>query len=301
MSSEPKLKYRNRRALRWGLAAAALLAAGLVSFLGGLQRCTEQALVVGATIERVTTCDPAPLSDPRYIALLVLSLAFLLPDLSELTVGSVTLKARVAAAEDRQSALQEDYQRLLSFVSLQSQQVAQSVSQKIEFLYPDLEGEYRQLSEQRNAEARARGIEATETRNGGHGDLDPARLVMRLLRTAERISAFDLRRRPFDPEQLLRSWPEAAGLGMASVQELAWAVTSEQGDAIGSAQAVRNAVAHGRSIDERSLAFAVGIADEVERSIVNRLGRLRKALDESEADGPKDLGPRFPTEYPGPA
>lgn len=281
------------RRFRWVLATLLLIGLGAAVLFADLQTCTQLAMVVGERVETVEVCNDAPFSHPVYVALVIALLALLIPYLSEVSIGSVSLKRRVARAEQRQEDLQQDFQRLTSLVSVQSQNVSTNIVMPV---YSDLKGAYQDLqAADGSRESQDESTDQPPIPEGYDPDaLKPERLASDILRKAERISAFDLRRGQFDALKTGMLWPEVEGLGVISVGEVAIVISAELQEQLDALQGVRNAVAHGKDVDLSALLYASGIAAGLEKNIEQRLGVLRRELDRFEVDGPKDVGPRFP-------
>lgn len=299
--SDEKPSTRNRRWLqvaRWTVSIAAVVAFGVSALGGFFEVCDETALAIGNEARVVTTCEPASLSDPRYVVFLLVGLLVVVPELSEVTVGSVTLKRRLEAAEQAQGRLQGEVESLRQQFFLQANQ---SVHVPV-YVNPS-DPAYEQVLTNAGAP-----VESTDL----DSSLTPAEMQVELIRLAERLRLFDRRltRLPSSERALTSgpdrdaleswashvalAWPDAAGLGIALVAEQAHAFTELFAEPLDVVRAVRNAVAHGKSVDERALEEALLLAYALETWLAGKLVEHQRRLEEFEKDGAKGLGPRVP-------
>lgn len=288
---------------RWPWVVAGLLVAAtlIAAVVGVAEVCEEAAFVVESSVKVVEICRPAPLTDPRYIFVLIIAGVIVWQDLSELTVGSFSMKRRLEKTESEQTALKQEVASLTQTI-----QQNQTTVVRIEPLYVN--------TEELRAQLQASGLAVHEEESGETTET-PSDAVVEIIRANERLHIFDTSSgqvpesleflRPDGPTQSARRWaaevadlwPEAEGLGATMAAEQAHVFTSNFPDMLNAVRAVRNAAAHGREVADDDLAATVETAHALEYFLLDRFDHWR-SLDQEGLDiGPRigvsDGSPRF--------
>lgn len=271
----------------------------MAAFLGVLEVCEQTAVVVEDSVQVHEVCKDAPVADARYMLAVLLGLLLLWPDVSEMSVGSVSLKRRVANTEAKQEALETEFAGLQQVVQLQANQ---QVTQRFE-----LQPMYVNWHDPKTLQPIAESPSPPPV-----AERDQMRI--RILDLWAKLQLFDyrfaMRERQLGrgewfhaswPDLVAQKWPTTVGLGVVSTEEQARVFTenfSQSLDAIGS---VRNAIAHGVHVADEDLETAYGLAVSLEAWLNERFQVHGAALKEFESDGPKDVGPRIqpPGEHNG--
>lgn len=122
-------RWADARALRWGVVALLLIAAVIVSSIDGLIEVCEEQLAETGSKEVVDVCRRPSLSDPTVVGFLLLVLVGCLwPDISEISIGVLSLTRKV----DEQAERTENVSRDLRLLGLELRQtISQQVSQRI--------------------------------------------------------------------------------------------------------------------------------------------------------------------------
>lgn len=95
-------------AIRWGAAALLVVAALVVTVWVEPTVCRDQLSQVGDRAV-VAVCGPIAVTDPPALVGLLLLFFLLAPDLTEVSIGVLTLKQRADAAEAQQTKLSWPY------------------------------------------------------------------------------------------------------------------------------------------------------------------------------------------------
>ncbi|HEX9854595.1 MAG TPA: hypothetical protein VGC47_04715 [Acidimicrobiia bacterium] len=283
------------RLRRFAAIVVVLVGLGVV-VSGAVPACEENALVVGTSVEVVETCRDVSLTDGRLVVWALIGVAFVWPDISELTVGSVSVKRRLARTESEQRAIKSEVEGLHQLVQLQANQ---SIVVRVEPRYVNPDNPI-VIAELQRAGVEARHAEVA-------AEVTDTETAMQLLRVHERISTFDTRYRRisestsvigdgglevFESEpwftDVAQRWPEAIGLGAAMLAEQARAFTHNFPDTLDSVRAVRNTVAHGGVVSSDDLAKTFSLALALEEFLLDRF-RLWRTLNV----GTTDIGPRL--------
>jgi hypothetical protein len=264
---------------RWLLAASILAAGTAAAFLGWLEVCEQAAVGLQTRVEVVEVCNDAPVTDPRYLLALLVALVVLWPELSELSVGSISIKRRLAATETRQGALESDVVGLRQIVQFQANTTATASVQ----LFPTWFS--------RDDPSIQAALAAAPQAPGGDRTL--AEMKIALIEEYERLRWFDLRVeqplwiRPIDIDDLMAGitvrheiadhWPEAVGLRLSALQSVAEFFTRDYGGPLVAVRAMRNSLAHGASVEDEDVATMYKLATALERLISQRLSELQGA------------------------
>jgi hypothetical protein len=104
--------WTNARLLRWILVAILLLGAGLLPGLANrYEICREEVAQVG-TDGIVRVCAPPSITDFPVVAGILLLAVLLAPDLSEVSIGVLSLKQKVATQEEKHENLKHEVSKL---------------------------------------------------------------------------------------------------------------------------------------------------------------------------------------------
>lgn len=144
-------RWSEARALRWTLSAALVVGSGAVSILDESTICRQQLASVGE-IPVVETCGPPSITDLPVIAVVLLLAILLAPDLSEISIGVLSLKQRVSKAERVQQHLTEEVEAIRNVVTFSAstearQNIETSIAPVIEVEAPDLPGILREVAQ----------------------------------------------------------------------------------------------------------------------------------------------------------
>lgn len=155
------------RLLRWGLAALLILIGIWLSVPGGHVVCQDELAHVGKNAV-VRTCGPLGLTALPVVASVLLLVVLLGPDLSEVSIGVLSLKQRVDETQRNQKEIQEEFEGLKqSFVIATSASAEQTTSVATSVEAPDLPGLVREI---------VRGVSANPALAGAEehaGGVDP--------------------------------------------------------------------------------------------------------------------------------
>lgn len=111
------------RVVRWTIAGSALLIISIAGLAGAFETCSTKTSASSQEIQ----CGPPTLSDPTVLAIGLLIVLLVLPDLSEVGVLGVTLKRRIEAAEkrvDKESHRVTDLQSLSAIQQMRLESIA---------------------------------------------------------------------------------------------------------------------------------------------------------------------------------
>jgi len=269
----------------------------LTAIVGIVETCSETPIATASGIEIVETCATASLLDPRYLLVLVISALLVWPDLSEVTVGSFSVRRRLEHAEDEQRALKGQVERLSQTI-----QMNQTMNVRLEPSYVDIKA--------LRDESVAAGLPASDDSiPAGRSYPDVA---MDIIHKYERLRLFDTRfgtapdslefvgdRRPSREarlwaDQVADHWPESVGRGAAMTAEQARVFTSNFPETLDGVRAVRNAIAHGKHVAEDDLEAAASMVQGLEGFLLERFAHWR-SLERPD----RDIGPRIGSELLG--
>lgn len=127
--------WTNARLLRWILAAILIFGAGLLPGLANIyQICREELAQVGNE-GVVRVCAPPSVADFPVVAGVLLIVVLLAPDLSEVSIGVLNLKQRVADQGEKQQSLEKELNRLEMTVQntvVRQEQTAETIVQPVD-------------------------------------------------------------------------------------------------------------------------------------------------------------------------
>lgn len=110
-------------------AVFALLVAFTIAAIWIYRECTVvRSVDINGLASSEVTCAPPTITSATVLLVLLLVVALLWPDISEVTVLGVTLKRRIAAAESKATAAREEVEDLRTTVLLQQVQIDAVVS-----------------------------------------------------------------------------------------------------------------------------------------------------------------------------
>jgi hypothetical protein len=285
--------------MRWALAVGVVLLALLAAMSATLMVCEEHAFALESEVEVVEVCAPAGFTDPRYIVAILLTLLLLSPELSEFSVGSVSIKRRLESAEHKQDQIQGEVEGLRQQLHLQAnQQVFVQVPTYVNPQDPRLVVPLAEAGfDVSSSAAQASAISIDEMKVQLLGLFERLRLFDRRL---TRIPESDLILRPGEGQELeiwgeevSRTWPEARGLGIALLAEQSHVFTQNFPDTMDTIRAVRNAIAHGKPVEDDDLRQTFELAVALEEWLNGQIESHQARLREFERDGPRDIGPRI--------
>jgi Subtilase family len=131
-------RWSEARILRWSLLCVLAAGAVLLSFVDGALEVCEEQLVQGSR-EVVDVCRHPDVGDPGVLAFLLLFLVVVWPDVSQVSIGVVSLTRKV----DEQTARTEQVRRDVQMLGLTlNQAISQQVSQQV-FIGPTAAAEPR--------------------------------------------------------------------------------------------------------------------------------------------------------------
>src|SRR5215203_1695974 len=129
--------WTNARLLRWSVAALIVLG-GLAFSVFGESVCRDQLAAVGNTAV-VKTCGPVEFSDLPVVAGILLLFIVIAPDLSEVSIGILSLKQRVQEAKQEQDKIRDEFEDLKQTIAVSLSAIAeQSTSVTTAVQAPDL-------------------------------------------------------------------------------------------------------------------------------------------------------------------
>lgn len=119
----PPAPRRTGLRVRTGIGLAVLFAFGAL-LLTGFRECSVVTAVNAATgaatkTSTTTTCTPSPVSSALVLVVLLFVVVLFWPDISEVTIGNVTLKRRVEEARSEAKAARAEADRLVDVVASQ--------------------------------------------------------------------------------------------------------------------------------------------------------------------------------------
>lgn len=296
VSQRPDQDLDAKQSHRWlvGVRRAAALAIIVftvaVAFGGFLETCHDE--VVGETADVVRVCEDSAVAEPRYVLALVVALLLLWPDLSEFSVGGISLKRRVERAEEAQQSLQHEVVQLRQSFNFQ-QRV--EVPVYINFDDPALADP---LPDR----------ERPEITSEPQAPPDTATQALVVLRTYEALRFFDIRAGQVPDTvdvfkdggqtqidhwrtEVARHWPEAVGLPVATLAEQAYVFSNNFPDHLRAIRAIRNAIAHGQPVQEDDLLRAYDIALILRSWLVDRFEAHREGFQNLDPDERMHVGP----------
>jgi hypothetical protein len=189
------------RLLRWGFVGALVLVGLGLSLFGGFVVCRDELATVGNSAV-VRSCGPPGLTDLPVVAGVFLLVVLLAPDLSEVSIGVLSLKQRVEDTRRDQKEIRAEFEGLKQSFNISPSATAEqttSVATSIEAL--DLPGTIREIVRgiSRNpdlagAEDHAGGVDPRFARTLGELVLTISRLEFLLGSTVEgRLSGIKIR------------------------------------------------------------------------------------------------------------
>lgn len=301
MSSESNDTRRAKRlgTLRWSVAAALLLVTFAAAIMSLVETCEHEVVVLESEVEMVEVCGPANFTDPRYIFAVLFTLILISPELSEFSVGSISIKRRLDNSERQQHQIRTDVEGLRQQLLLQAnQQVFVQVPTYVNPQDPQL-----------SVGLAKEGFDVSSTASETSA-ISVDEIKVRLLDLFERLRLFDRRLtrlpeshmvlRPGEGyeleawgEEIARVWPEARGLGISLLAEQSHVFTQNFLDTLDTIRAVRNAVAHAKPVDEGDLVRTFELAATLESWLLQQIDSHQVRLADIESEGPKDIGPRI--------
>lgn len=269
------LRANSYRAVRWTIAIGTL-----VIFVGLLlnsefEVCKIESDKDGTTITK--TCDGPTVSDAGVLAVALLLVLLLAPDMSEVGVLGVSLKRRLEAAERKVSDSEHKAERLESLLQMQSlrvdtlsQNIAAANAQATNNVYLVSSEEIKKIDSElpKKAEAFSRGDDPapTVTQSSPDEESSDPLLVTRIIENWELLYvSLDL-------------GPSRRGGRGDSFRNID--VTAHEADRFKSlfeeelqvVRAARNNVAHAKPISNEDLRSAVDISDQLVRILRNPSG-----------------------------
>ncbi|WP_159440975.1 hypothetical protein [Agromyces cerinus] len=252
------------RWIRWALAVAAICAV-ITVIASRYRECSETTTTAAnGDISTVIACAPPSLTSASLILLLLLVGLLLWPDLTELTVGGVTLKRKVAEAAQKATDAKEKAESLATTIQILQARIDTfafsnaSASNNIYFGREWTPTESERIQRQA-AEAGEFGAEAQSGR-GPLENMSDDKLQTTVIREWESLSGrLDLR-----PSRLRENDPLDAEVRQRT-RSLQRAFIADFEPQIRTVRDLRNAVAHGQQIPREDLVNGLVLLNALNR------------------------------------
>lgn len=265
MAELSKLRDNKLRVVRWSLAVAALLAVSIAGLTGSFETCTSK---TSATVHEAQ-CGPPTLSDPTVLAVGLLIVFLILPDLSEVGLPGITLKRRIEAAEQKvtdESRRVSDLQSLAAIQQLRiesislNQTVSGASAQASLVLTPEVLRELQHGIDDKS-EAYLRQEYVPETVLPAIGDSDDI-----AIRSAKLIRLWEeIRRSTVEAGQVFATQSPSGGDESPHLESPARIERFVRvfADELQAVRTVRNAVAHASPVSLEDLDRAIDVAERL--------------------------------------
>lgn len=260
------LRANSFRAVRWTFATSVLLAFVVLLLNSTFEVCKVESDSDGAIVSK--TCDGPTVSDAGVLAIALLLVLVLAPDMSEVGVLGVSLKRRLEAAEQKATDSVQRAERLESQLQLQnlrvdtlSQNVAAANAQATNNVYLVSSEEIKKIDSElpKKAEAFSRGdVPAPTVAQWSPDEENPdPSLIPRIIENWELLYAsLDL-----GPSRRGRSGDSSPRIKVtASEADRFKFLFDEELQVV---RAARNNVAHAKPITNEDLRSAVDISDQL--------------------------------------
>jgi hypothetical protein len=291
-----RVKADTYRWPRW-LTATVVLVGFIAGLLGSrFHVCNDDTVTKGAETTVTHTCKGPGVSDAEVVAIALFIVLLLVPDMSEVGVFGVSLKRRLAAAEDKASesvAKAENLERQLQLQSVQVESLNQTLqhqsqlqSQRVETLTENLQHLRVEMLTQ-NAAAAAAHSQAT----GNTMIIGGETLRDLTIELPDKVSAFERGVTPpkakVDRRAITAQYPQLATRLIANWEDISeltelqpgsrWTddvrFTSTFQEELEVVRAARNTVAHAKPISPQDLRAAVDISDRLLETLRDSRGR----------------------------